>query len=111
MTTFSTLRMGLIVAVPAVALAGCVTTVQSGPQPETSVITCGPDTLEVQVYNTEDTAYRYTVSVEVSHDEMTETELVSFDAVAIGQKVTESIPVGEWEAATCRVEGVQSFEA
>ena len=111
MTTFSTLRLCMIVAITAVALAGCVTTVQSGPQPETSVITCGPNTLEVQVHNTEDTAYRYTVSVEVSHDEMTETELISFDTIAGGQQATESIPVGEWEAATCRVEGVQSFEA
>lgn len=110
MTIFSTLRLGMIGVMPALALTGCVTTVTSGPQPEISVITCGPDTIEVQVHNTEDKAYRYTVTVEVTHDEMTETELVSTDAVAAGQTVTESIPVGEWEAATCRVEGVQSFE-
>jgi len=98
----------LAMCVPLV-LAGCVTTVQSGVQPETEMKTCGPHVLAVRVSNTDSKAHRYTVSVAVNHDGMTETEMVSTDLVSPDTTTVASTDGLAWDEAQCEVAGVQTF--
>ena len=79
-------RAGLAALAGGVLLAagGCVLTVTSGVQPEIKV-TCPDRTVQAVVKNTDSVAHRYTVTVAVRHDEMTEDVLLSSESVAAGR--------------------------
>lgn len=98
------------VLLAATCTTGCVTTVQSGAQPTTRVVTCGPTQLAVEVTNQQQGAYRYTVTVRVTRDGLVEDFPMSTDAVAGGASATATTD-GAWPDATCAVVGVQSFKA
>lgn len=104
-----TLAAGALLALGWGSLTGCVTTTTSGKQPEMAVLHCGR-IIEVEVHNTDKVAHRYTVSIEITHDEMTETELASSESVAPGAKATLTTEIlGEGAGARCTILGAQTF--
>ena len=108
MTPISPLRRAAAAgaAVAVVLLAGC----QAAPvQPRTSV-SCTPGKIAIEVTNVSNKAAKYTVTVEITRAGYTESEQYSSDRIAAGASgtVTDRIPD---EKATCRVTGVEVFDA
>jgi len=90
------------------AMSGCVLTIGSGVQPETTVA-CPGQTVEVTLKNTDAVAHRYTVTVAVRHDDMTEDVLLSSEAVPAGGTVRLTETIQTEEPIGCTLEGVQTF--
>ena len=103
-------RAGLAALAGGVLLVagGCVLTVTSGVQPEIKV-TCPDRTVQAVVKNTDSVAHRYTVTVAVRHDEMTEDVLLSSESVAAGSTTTLRETIQTEEPIGCTLKGVQSF--
>ncbi len=103
-------RAGLAALTGVVLLAagGCVLTVTSGVQPEITV-SCPDRTVEAVVKNTDSVAHRYTVTVAVRHNGMTEDFLLSSESVASGRTATLRETIQTEEAIACSLKGVQAF--
>ncbi|MDO5533471.1 MAG: hypothetical protein Q4F65_02315 [Propionibacteriaceae bacterium] len=97
----------LSLAVASAALTGC-TTITSGPAPEMRVLTCGPR-VDVEVHNTDDAPHRYTVTISVRHDGMSEDVQASTDTVQPEARAVATAEVLGGQDAECSIIGVQAF--
>lgn len=98
------LRQAAAVLAFGLAVAAC-----SNPTPPEVSVSCRPGSIEVVVQNVSETTARYTVTIESTRDDLTESVQMSTNDVAPNESVTLTEPRPD-EPTTCRVTEVEVFE-